>query len=226
MKNLEGRLKYGPYLTIYNKDFIKRSIKNKIVKTTEQEFKDPICEGFRNFLELEKTSDIKPPQEANEEFLEKVKKEKPKVAQIFFEQPVDKIIVKGQMLLNGKSVYQVDYCDIEAEIKRKLRQSNADKYQLPEHWEIPLTTQKYDFREPLQLSEHAMDKPLIIKHSDNLGQNEKINNILQIKTGNSEYNMVIGKLGDFIVNEQMHGKIVHPDCNCLQHHQMKDTKEK
>lgn len=38
---------------------------------------------------------------------------------------------------------------------------------------------------------------------------EKINRILKVKTGCSEYMGVIGKLGEYIVEEELHGKIVH-----------------
>lgn len=39
---------------------------------TSQEFKDPVCEGFRNFLELDKNDSIQAPCEAGEDYLEKV----------------------------------------------------------------------------------------------------------------------------------------------------------
>lgn len=39
---------------------------------------------------------------------------------------------------------------------------------------------------------------------------ENVNRILQVKTGDSEYNDTIGKLGEFIVVEQMHGTITRP----------------
>ncbi|KAH1022125.1 hypothetical protein HUJ04_011566 [Dendroctonus ponderosae] len=213
----EERQTLSHYLTIYNKDYVKRKI-NRIKKGgTSQEFKDPVCEGFRNFLELDKDDSIQPPNEAGEDYLEKMKQEKPKIAQMFFQNPLDRLTIKGDQILNGKSVYQVDYCDIEADIRRKLMENQKKTFQLPVDWDIPLTSQRCDFRPPLVLSQQAMDKPLVIKHPDNLGENEKINDILQVKTGDSEYNQVIGKLGDFIVNEEMHGKIDHPECGCLQH---------
>lgn len=45
---------------------------SKIQEARKQEFKDPICEGFKNFLEVDKTDAIQPPSEAAEDYLEKV----------------------------------------------------------------------------------------------------------------------------------------------------------
>ncbi|KAL1509056.1 hypothetical protein ABEB36_003857 [Hypothenemus hampei] len=218
--SLEERLKFGPYLTIYNKDYIPKKIKSQVKYTIEQEFKDPLDESSKTFLEIDKNALIKPPIEMCDNYLEKTKIAKPKIGEMYFKEPVDHIIIKGEQLLNGKSTYQVDYCNIEADIRRKLLESEKKIYRLPDGWEIPLTTQKYDYRPPLVFSEHAMDKPSPIKCPDNLQQNEKMNEILQVKTGNSEYNHVIGKLGEFIVNEKMHGNIVRPDCGCWQHRKL------
>ncbi|ENN70724.1 hypothetical protein YQE_12554, partial [Dendroctonus ponderosae] len=171
----EERQTLSHYLTIYNKDYVKRKI-NRIKKGgTSQEFKDPVCEGFRNFLELDKDDSIQPPNEAGEDYLEKMKQEKPKIAQMFFQNPLDRLTIKGDQILNGKSVYQVDYCDIEADIRRKLMENQKKTFQLPVDWDIPLTSQRCDFRPPLVLSQQAMDKPLVIKHPDNLGENGKPN---------------------------------------------------
>ncbi|XP_030761299.1 uncharacterized protein LOC115886341 [Sitophilus oryzae] len=207
----EKRIILNSYLTVYNKDYIPKKIEihDRAKYITKQEFDDPVCEGFKNYLELD-GDNIEPPREACDDYLEKVKKEKPKIGKMYFETPVDHIIVKGDNLLKGKSVYQVEYCDIESDIRRKLLDTNKKDYTLPEGWEIPLTTQKYDFRNPILLNENAMEPTHMIKKSDNLGQNEKINEILQVKTADSEYNQTIGKLGDFIVTEEMHGKIARP----------------
>ncbi|KAH1028615.1 hypothetical protein HUJ05_001954 [Dendroctonus ponderosae] len=145
-----------------------------------------------------------------------------------------------KLVESSRKTYRYHHSSVsEADIRRKLMENQKETFQLPADWDIPLTSQRCDFRPPLVLSQQAMDKPLVIKHPDNLGENgkpngndpgfetytllvkvadlEKINDILQVKTGDSEYNQVIGKLGDFIVNEEMHGKIDHPECGCLQH---------
>ncbi|XP_060532024.1 uncharacterized protein LOC132705455 [Cylas formicarius] len=200
-KAAADRLKFGPYLTTYNKDFVKfKSTGNTSNKyLAKQEFKDPVCEGFKNCLHLNDADD----------FLEKMTSANAKVARLYFDESLDHIIIKGDRLLNGKSLYQVDYCDIEADVKRKLLQTDKEKIALPEGWEIPLTTQKYDYRSPFW-SEPTISRSAGIRHPDNLGQNEKINKILNVKTGDTEYNSTVGQLGAFVVAEQMHGEIVHP----------------
>lgn len=39
---------------------------------------------------------------------------------------------------------------------------------LPDGWEFPLTTQKYDFRDPSSLTESGLDRPSLIKPVDNI----------------------------------------------------------
>lgn len=41
-----------------------------------------------------------------------MKVEKPDVIRMYFQKPLDEVTIKGEQLLNGKSAYQVDYCDI------------------------------------------------------------------------------------------------------------------
>ncbi|KAF7287219.1 uncharacterized protein LOC143191880 [Rhynchophorus ferrugineus] len=209
--NLNDRLKFGHYLTIYNKDYIKKTIPPQGIKySTPQEFSDPICEGFKNYLDLDATTPPASPREKADTYFDRVKNEKPKIGRMYFESALDRVTIDADKLESGNSVYQVDYCDIEADIRRKLLETSKEHYSLPEGWQIPLTTQKYDYRPPQLLSEHAMDPPYVIKRPNNLGQNEKINAILNVKTEDSEYNHTIGSLGAFIVEEQMHGKLNHP----------------
>nr|XP_023030107.1 uncharacterized protein LOC111518020 [Leptinotarsa decemlineata] len=204
------------YLTIYNKDYVKKTPKPASKFTGEQEFKDPVNEGFRNYLEIDKLH-LEKPLEDGDVFLNKVKEDRKKIGKMYFESPLDHLTIKGKKLLEGKSIYQVDYCDIEEDIRKKLRHASTEKYSLPKGWQIPLTTHHCDFRDPMVLSENALVPPFIIKPIGNLGQNEKINDILNVKTGDSEYNQTYGELGGFIVEQQMHGKIDHPKCTCLKH---------
>lgn len=62
---------------------------------------------------------------------------------------------------------------LEADIRRKLLETCKKKYELPEGWQIPLTTQTYDFRCPSLLSENAFAKTAPIILPNNLGQNGK-----------------------------------------------------
>lgn len=116
------------------------------------------------------------------------------------------------------------HCTV-ADIKKK-QEIKARKPVLPIDCDIPLTTQKFSYRDPVSLSKNALERRLMSKQPDNIVQNgnfqlfieqfaillyftEKINTILNVTTGESEYMGVIGSLGEFIVTEQMHGKIIH-----------------
>ncbi|KAG5868510.1 hypothetical protein JTB14_001728 [Gonioctena quinquepunctata] len=212
----EKDMKNYNFLTIYKKDYIKKTPKPSKKFLTIQEFKDPINEGFRNYLEIDKAN-IEKPFEDGDVYLTEVKGDRKKIGKMYFGTPLDHITIQGNKLTEGKSIYQVDYCDIEEDIRQKLIHGEGGKYHLPEGWIIPETTYDFNYRDPIFFSEHALDPPTIVKPMGNLGPNEKINNILNVKTGDSEYNHTYGKLGGFIVENQMHGKINHPKCSCEKH---------
>lgn len=61
----------------------------------------------------------------------------------------------------------------EANIRKKFPEKEQTNFSLPDGWIIPVTTQKYDFREPTLLSKEALKPPLVLKPMENLGQNGK-----------------------------------------------------
>ncbi|VEN41226.1 unnamed protein product [Callosobruchus maculatus] len=204
------------FLTTYNQDYIKRQIGEKKDYTATQEFKDPLSEGFKKYLVIDQKN-VESPSQDGDEYLVKVKDKRKKIGEMYFQDPLDHIIIKGDKIMDGKTVYEVDYCDIEEVIRQNLTEGAKTEKVLPDDWIIPETTQQRDFRRPSLLCKGAMEKPLIVIPENNLGQNEKVNQILNVKTGDSEYNQTIGKLGEFIVVRQIHGDIDHPKCTCLQH---------
>lgn len=203
---MDELLKNFTYSSVYRKDFIKRKFAKTKSFIAKQEFEDPISEGFKNYLELSE-KDLRQFEEVGDVYLDKIRNTKKKIGKTYFADPLDHITIKGDRLLEGKSVYQVEYCDVEADIRKKLLETEQKKLKLPEGWVIPVTTQKYDFRDPSKLSKSATKPAAMLKPLENLGQNEKANKILNVKTGESEYNETIGKLGEFIIVEQMHGLI-------------------
>nr|CAH7766791.1 unnamed protein product [Callosobruchus chinensis] len=205
------------FLTTYNQDYIKRPFGKKKYYTTSQEFKDPLSEGFKKYLVIDQ-KEVESPSEDGDEYLVKVLKDKrKKIGEMYFQDPLDHIIIEGDKIMDGKTVYEVDYCDMEEVIRQNLTKGVKTEKVLPGDWIIPETTQQCDFRRPSLLCKNTMEKPLVVIPEDNLGQNEKVNEILNVKTGDSEYNHTIGKLGEFIVVRQIHGDIVHPKCTCIQH---------
>lgn len=115
---------------------------------------------------------------------------------------------------------------------------NRQKITLPPDWYYPLTTQKNYYRNPTLLKKDALAKEKSIKPSNNIENKgnsnlhcflfclifnfpEHILKILKVKTGQSEYEASFGDLGGMIVQEQLHGKIVYPECTCALHNPQK-----
>ncbi|XP_023310468.1 uncharacterized protein LOC111691608 [Anoplophora glabripennis] len=194
------------YTTTYRKDFIKRKLKEYPNLKVEQEFKDPMGHAFETYLEIDK-KELKPPVEDVDVYVERVKDDRKKIGKKYFEQPLDHKVITWDKILNGKSVYQVEYCDVEGDMLRKMAKLEKLAHRLPDGWVFPLTTQKYDFRDPSSLTECGLDRPSPIKPVDNIVPDEKLNEIMKLRKIDSEYNTVIGKLGRFIVENEMHGKI-------------------
>lgn len=78
--------------------------------------------------------------------------------------------------------------NLEGDIKGKLLETEKESYSLPESWDIPLTTQKYEFRPPLVLNKYAMNKPLVIIPPNNLGQNGIVSKYTNITVNKNHYN--------------------------------------
>ncbi|PSN49406.1 hypothetical protein C0J52_12010 [Blattella germanica] len=80
---------------------------------------------------------------------------------------------------------------------------------LPDDYEVPFTTYQTSYR-PREVTSKYMDyqppKPAP-KPIDNSRPNEKIRAIMKVRTGDSEYEDVVGGLGGMIMREQMHGEI-------------------
>ncbi|KAJ8942791.1 hypothetical protein NQ318_013006 [Aromia moschata] len=166
----EEDLKRYRYLTIYKSDYEVKKGKGLFRPSTKQEYKDPIAESFKHYLEIE-DPDIEPPIEDGDLYLEKVKSRSPKISKMYLDKPLDHCTIKKSRLYQGKTVYQVDYCDVEEDMRRKILEAENRKVQLPDDWVIPLTTQKYDFRDPLVLSSHAYDPTPQIRPPNNLDPN-------------------------------------------------------
>ncbi|KAJ8919377.1 hypothetical protein NQ315_016470, partial [Exocentrus adspersus] len=173
---------------------------------TEQEFKDPMGHAFETYLEIDK-KDLISPVEEGDAYVERVKEERKRIGQKYFKEPLDHNVIKWDHILNGKTVYQVEYCDIEGDMLKKMAKMEKRAHRLPDEWVYPLTTQKYDFRDPASLTEYGLDRPTPIKPIDNIVPDEKLDEIMKLRKIDSEYNSVIGKLGEFIVSHEMHGEI-------------------
>ncbi|XP_057657861.1 uncharacterized protein LOC130894863 [Diorhabda carinulata] len=197
------------YLTTQKRDYVPKPFSKAEKCHYEQEFKDPIAASFAKFLKIDEQ--VQSPFEDGDEYLEKVKKSRSKkIQELHFKEPLDHVTIKEDEMMESKTEYQADYCDIENEVRKQILESKKKKFSLPQDWAIQETTQRRDYRNPVQINRHALDRHAVIIPPDALGNDEKMNEILHVQTGTTTYEDTIGKFGEFIVKNQIHGKITYP----------------
>ncbi|KAB0800108.1 hypothetical protein PPYR_08019 [Photinus pyralis] len=197
-----------PFLTTYRRDFYPKRVKTDVVKGT-QEFSDPLGESFKNYLQLSSDpTSPEPPVVDADTYLHLHEENHPKLARMHFKEPINNEVMTKTFIYNGRTVYQIDYCDLEKDnaYKEELRKKNM--FRLPDDWDIPLTSQRYAHRDPVVINPQAMEPPKRIKVANNLEPQPHIRKILNVTTGKSEYMGMIGDLGELIMNEELHGKVV------------------
>ncbi|KAF5286412.1 hypothetical protein FQR65_LT12592 [Abscondita terminalis] len=198
----------NPFVTTYKEDFIKKTAKRRTIKYRGSEFPNPISEGFRNYLQL--SSDQTPlaePTEIADAYLHKHEANHPKLAKIYFEKPVDDEVMTKEFIYNGRTIYQCDYCDLEKDnaYKEEIRIKNL--FRLPDDWNIPLSTQKYCHRNPIDINPNAMEGKHKMKIVNNLDPQHHIREILKVTTGKSEYGHKLGEVGELVMNDELHGTV-------------------
>ncbi|KAF2884115.1 hypothetical protein ILUMI_22083 [Ignelater luminosus] len=197
----------NPFLTIYTKDYVKKTGMRPDKNGVLQEFKDPLNESYKNYLQLScEEPPAEPPKEDADIYLKKHIEKYPKHGKLHFQTPVNNEVVKNAFVYNGRTVYQVDYCDLQKDLEYKEAERKRNMYRLPDDWDIPLTTQKYSYRNPLVINSRAMERTPPIAIPNNLDPDDNIREILKVTTGKTEYGGVIDKLGRIIMKNELHGK--------------------
>ncbi|XP_044255113.1 uncharacterized protein LOC123005432 [Tribolium madens] len=187
------KIKYT-FLSTYMKDFVKKPLNHRRAKAQKQEFEDPISEGFRQFLVLDET-DLTPPNENGDKYLEKFKEKYKGIAKTHFQEPLDKdAIMKNKMTRGAVTEYQTSFCDIEKDIEFNLDKRRR-KFTLPDDAEIPLTTYGIYFRDQTK----ALRPPLIIIPPNTLHTHGNLACSHYI----SEYTDHIGTFGEFILEKSI-----------------------
>lgn len=153
----------------------------------------------------------------------------PKTVDRYFASPVNKEIIERSFIFDGRTMYQLDYCSLVKDLAYKEELKRKTQVTLPDDWDIPLTTQKKSYRNPTMLDKNALKRVPPIKARGTLGPDgiiystelvaflleiflEQLRKIMKVNTGYSEYQGVIGDLGDIIIEDQMHGEIIHLPC--------------
>lgn len=205
-----------PFITIYKKHYIPKTQAKTLPCGIRSEFKDPIAQGFRNYLTIApEAPPAQPPTEEADHYLPKHVSQYPKHAKTHFQDPINKNIVEKSFTYSGRSMYQVDYCDLEADRQYKLEQIRKNQFTLPEGWEVPLTTQKYYYRNPTLVNPRALQRQNQIRPVNNLDPEQHIRKILKVRTGDTEYMGEIGAVGAKVIEEELHGHVVHEECKFM-----------
>lgn len=115
--------------------------------------------------------------------------------------------MKKYFALHALSTYQNDYCRLS-----KQKNKATDAVRLDKDAELPYTTYKSSYRNPVTVNRNASIRIQKIVPPTTMGTEKKLFKKLNVSTGKSEYTTIIGELGGVIVKDQIHGKIIHPKC--------------
>lgn len=183
------------FLTTYRKHYVKKTFRKSIQHRPTQEYPDPIAAGQKHFLHLQKPN-LTPPDEDGELYIDKLKQQHAHLESLL-ENPLDANLIIKQEVINEKSTeYQAKFCDTEKEVAL-----DSEVPELKLDSDIPLTTYKAGFRNPLSYTPRALDPPIRIIQPVTLGDNKRTNDLLQVKTEISEYTDGYGILGEYILSE-------------------------
>ncbi|XP_044017530.1 uncharacterized protein LOC122858613 [Aphidius gifuensis] len=197
------------FITVYKKHYYPKKYSRVLKFTPPFNYEppsNPINGPFKQHLNYSKKIKNKLIDDDNKsediiEYLQKIKKEKPHLKICL---PNENIIRKEQKK-NWKTVYKIDYSnpfDDEEELEKII---------LPDDWIIPQTVQQRSFRDPkLLMPKNHSAMMGMIKPVDNLTPNYKQRNILNIKTGESEYTSTIATTGEKIIKEKITQEPVKP----------------
>ncbi|BET02005.1 Hypothetical protein NTJ_14823 [Nesidiocoris tenuis] len=170
---------------------------------------DPISKAFGQNLLSDFEIERVPGNETIEngtEFYQKLKERKPSIQKVV-DQPVDQRVLKeNHELYNGRTMYQVDYCKIND--YTPLGQGVLRPKPVPDEWKpVPSAVQRLDYRNHTKLAPWKITpEPARIPPSYFDPKPEE-REILNVKTGPSKYEAVIGRLGTEIIKREYHGHV-------------------
>lgn len=92
----------------------------------------------------------------------------------YFKTHINKPLIERNFAFDGRTVYQVDYCDLAKDLDYAEILRNRNKVTLPEDWDIPLTTQRRSYRDPTVLNKSALARSAYVKYENNLDPDGKL----------------------------------------------------
>uniref|UniRef100_A0A1B6DRT9 Uncharacterized protein n=1 Tax=Clastoptera arizonana TaxID=38151 RepID=A0A1B6DRT9_9HEMI len=197
------------YLTTYKKSYKSLPIERSVKATFSPDYLDPLSGPFTYYVkpkfifnQLEDISDL----ETSDKCFHRLIEEYPVISRHIHSEPDQDVIEKDYRDL-VRTVYQVDICKMKNGITSKKTLARK-RVNLPEDWgEVPQTTHRAAYRDIRKLATWDLTPKSIVPPKATLDPNMKEREILQIKTGQSEYEGRIGQLGEDIVRHEMHGHV-------------------
>ncbi|KAJ8678706.1 hypothetical protein QAD02_014493 [Eretmocerus hayati] len=208
----EGEDDVRDFATVYRKEYglkrIKKILRTKTFAPEEKVDYNVISEAYKNRIRTQSENENLPyskRSESAEEYMRKIAEEYPRLHGFLSRAPPDEAVIEREMQKLIKSVYQEEYCT------GKDEEQEVDRIILPENYPISETIQSKSYRDPKLLGANNSLKQRVKKPDDNLGFNKKEREILQTKTGKSEYQDHFDKVGELIMKEEFYGSPMPKD---------------
>jgi len=193
------------FTTIYKKDFKAATAKRPPPFIITPEYHDILSGPHEDVLFVKK------PDGGSETFSEfrcrLAKKKENTESKMVIPNKIDLSVYEKELEKVGKTVYQVEHCRPEDGFV-SARTLNRQRVTLPEGWgPTPRTTYGVSFRDIRHIATWDVTPKAIVPPKASLDPNEKEREILQVKTGESEYAGIIGQLGEEIIAGHYLGKV-------------------
>ncbi|KAK9305224.1 hypothetical protein QLX08_003663 [Tetragonisca angustula] len=198
------------FVTIYKKEFRSKRGDRPKAHRPQPEYPPPLNNlngPYRNCLNTRRQNAILPLNEQTEdpqETLNRIHEKHPRLKEFLEIVPDEEIIERKENEIK-QTVYQMDYSKGDYSPRAKIYGRRKD-VRLPEDWIILETSQKKSYRNPWKIvTEDFVRVKKALKPPDNLTPNKKEREILCIRTGDSEYDAMIGATGNRVIKECLFG---------------------
>ncbi|XP_054269914.1 uncharacterized protein LOC128991162 [Macrosteles quadrilineatus] len=207
------------FVSVYKKTYIRKyGFRPEPIHQENKDYKDVLSGPYTEYVLPNTHVSLEQPFEQMQHYYEKVIKSHPKIKKHLNKLP-DEAVIAADFANRGRTVYQVDYCNIEDGFESAKSRARR-RVSLPPDWgEIPCTTQQASFRPPTKIASFNLHVPPVEPPKSALQPNPKERDILKVTTGLSEYEAKIGVLGDLIQKDRLHGEH-QENLECLKYQQM------
>uniref|UniRef100_A0A0A9W8T5 Uncharacterized protein n=1 Tax=Lygus hesperus TaxID=30085 RepID=A0A0A9W8T5_LYGHE len=170
---------------------------------------DPISEAFRQELLPDYERDLKPDREnyeAGTSYFQRLKERKPSIIKVVDKEVNQDAVTADHLLYDERTVYQVDYCKINDYCSEKTVGMRPKP--VPDAWKpIPLTLYRLNYRDHNKMATWKIVPEPAKCPPSFFDPNPQERELLNVRTGETQYNSVIGRLGTEVMKKEYHGHI-------------------